>query len=383
MVVPESATHRSQAGKSSTQSDSKPFTLATLKPIAFALLVLTGQAVILPVANADGIVVDQSAPANQQPVITNTASGITQVNIQAPSAGGVSRNTYTQFDVGQPGVILNEVNSNNPSLLNGYIEVAGSRAQVVIANPAGISCDGCGFINANRATLTTGTPIMNSGNLMGYRVGGGTINFLGAGLDTTQANYTDVIARAMQVNAGILANTFNVVTGTNQVNIDSSGDQTIVTPITPNSGSTVPNFAVDVAALGGMYAGKIHLIGTEAGLGVRNAGDIGASAGEVATTLDGHLTNIGHIVSIGNTNINIAGNLNNTGASIGAGGTLDINSARITNEDGLIQATGSLTIDTHGDSLLNTPRRCFHFSYSLFSHLLIPESPSKIIIVCE
>ena len=142
------------------------------------------------------------------------------VNIQTPSAAGVSRNTYRQFDVKSKGailnnsnkntqtqlggwvqgnpylaggtakVILNEVNSQNPSLLNGYIEVAGSRAQVVIANPAGISCSGCGFINANRATLTTGKPIMNNGNLLGYRVGGGKINFLGNGLDTSQTNFT-------------------------------------------------------------------------------------------------------------------------------------------------------------------------------------------------
>jgi filamentous hemagglutinin family protein len=57
---------------------------------------------------------------------------------------------------GEAKVILNEVNSRDPSNLNGMIEVAGKKAQVVIANPAGITCNGCGFINANRATLTTG-----------------------------------------------------------------------------------------------------------------------------------------------------------------------------------------------------------------------------------
>ncbi|MDZ4098864.1 MAG: filamentous hemagglutinin N-terminal domain-containing protein [Methylophilaceae bacterium] len=233
------------------------------------------------------IIADPSASANQRPIVLETANGLPLVNIQTPSAAGVSRNVYSQFDVKSKGailnnsntnvqtqlggwvqgnphlaggtarIILNEVNSHNPSFLNGFIEVAGSRAQVVIANPAGISCSGCGFINANRATLTTGTPIMNSGNLLGYRVGGGTIQFLGDGMDSSQTNFTDVIARAVEVNAGIWGNALNITTGTNQVTIDSNGNQTSVSPIAANANSVAPSFAVDVAALGGMYAGKI------------------------------------------------------------------------------------------------------------------------------
>ncbi|MHA6848929.1 filamentous hemagglutinin N-terminal domain-containing protein, partial [Ralstonia syzygii] len=162
------------------------------------------------------IVADPGAPRGQQPTVLNAANGVPLVNIQTPSAGGVSRNTYGQFDVNQQGailnnarssaqtqlggwvqgnpwlatgtarVILNEVNSSNPSQLRGYVEVAGDRAQVVIANPAGISCDSCGFINSNRVTLTTGTPILNGGNLDGYRVQNGTVSITGGGLDTSR-----------------------------------------------------------------------------------------------------------------------------------------------------------------------------------------------------
>ena len=122
----------------------------------------------------------------------NAANGVPLVNITTPSAAGVSRNTYRQFDVGSQGailnnsrtdvqtqlggwvqgnpwlaagparVILNEVNSSQPSQLNGFVEVGGQRAEVVIANPAGINVNGGGFINASRATLTTGTPVMNA-----------------------------------------------------------------------------------------------------------------------------------------------------------------------------------------------------------------------------
>ncbi|MFH4258531.1 filamentous hemagglutinin N-terminal domain-containing protein, partial [Acinetobacter baumannii] len=159
--------------------------------------------------------------------------------IQTPSAGGVSRNTYTQFDVGQEGailnnsrnntqtqlggwvqgnpwlakgeakVILNEVNSNNPSQLKGYIEVAGKQAQVVIANPSGLICDGCGVINADRFTLTTGQAVMNQGYLESFRVRDGQVTIEGKGLNGSLTPCTDIYARALKVNAGLYANELN------------------------------------------------------------------------------------------------------------------------------------------------------------------------------
>lgn len=176
-----------RAGASSGTTAGSRF-LATLRPLCFALALALVQAVIVPMANAQ-VVADPNAPGNQRPTVLEAANGVPLVNIQTPSAAGVSRNTYKQFDVDQQGailnnsrtntrtelggwvqgnpwlgkgtarVILNEVNSSAPSNLRGYVEVAGDRAQLVIANPAGISCDGCGFINADRATLATGKPI--------------------------------------------------------------------------------------------------------------------------------------------------------------------------------------------------------------------------------
>ncbi len=374
MAVAENAkNHSSDATDRPSTSNS---VMLTLRPIALSLLVMSGQVMLTTTAMAD-IIADPSAAANRRPIVLETANGLPLVNIQTPSAAGVSRNIYSQFDVKSKGailnnsntnvqtqlggwvqgnphlaggtarIILNEVNSQNPSLLNGFIEVAGSRAQVVIANPAGISCSGCGFINANRATLTTGTPIMNSGNLLGYRVGGGTIQFLGDGMDSSQTNFTDVIARAVEVNAGIWANALNITTGTNQVNIDSNGNQTSVTPIAPNAGSTAPSFAVDVAALGGMYAGKIHMIGTEAGLGVRNASDIGASVGAVSITADGLLQNSGTISARTNIQLDVTG-LESDG-SVAADGDITISLASDYIHTGELQAGVNLDLQTNGD----------------------------------
>ncbi|MDO9366672.1 MAG: hemagglutinin repeat-containing protein [Methylotenera sp.] len=396
------AEHVASAGKSVQASDASASgraspannTTVTLKPTHFAVLYHLGLVSFVSLvslvsfsgfanlAHAD-IMADQSAPANQRPVIINAPNGVPLVNIQTPSAAGVSRNTYSQFNVNANGailnnsrtnvqtqlggwvqgnpylatgtarIILNEVNSHNPSLLNGYVEVAGSRAQVVIANPAGISCNGCGFINASRTTLTTGTPIINNGDLMGYRVGGGVINFLGTGLDTANSNYTDVIARAVNINAGLWAQDLNIVTGSNQVNVASNGDITGITQISPNatlpdgSSNPTPGFAIDVAALGGMYAGKIHMVGTEAGLGVRNAGEIGASVGEFTLTTDGQLINTGKISATTQNSINVQ-SISNTEGSITAAQNLTIHATSLTG-DGSLLSGGNATVTLSTD----------------------------------
>lgn len=348
-------------------------TLRALTLSAWATLAVnTAGLIIWPVVGQAQIVADPNAPANQRPTVLAAPNGVPLVNIQTPSAAGVSRNTYSQFDVQQQGailnnsrinvqtqlggwvqgnpwlatgsarVILNEVNSSNPSLLQGYVEVAGSRAQVIIANPAGVTCNGGGFINASRATLTTGTPILTGGNLEGYRVQGGVINIAGAGLDTSTVDYTDLIARAVQVNAGIWANQLKVTTGANQVD----AEHTVATPIA-GTGAAPPAFAIDVAQLGGMYAGKITLIGTEAGMGVRNAGNIGASVGEVIVTAEGRLENAGCITSASHTQIDTDGGIDNSG-TIYAQGNASLTTRDNIDNSGVIAALGNATLAATG-----------------------------------
>ena len=350
MAVAEIATGRGNAPGTTTGITIADPVSATLRPMAYALLVALGMVTLLSQPVRAQITADQTAPTNQQPIVTQTANGVPLVNIQTPSAAGVSRNTYTQFDVGSQGVILNnarvntqtqlggwiqgnpylpgssarvilnEVNSANPSQLLGYIEVGGSRAQVVIANPAGVTCDGCGFINASRATLTTGTPILNGGNLDGYLVQRGQVAVQGAGLDASQTDYTDLIARAVSVNAGIWAQQLGVTAGANQVNAAN----TLATPIAGNG--TTPAVAIDVAALGGMYANKITLIGTEAGVGVNNAGHIGAAAGDVVISANGRLVNSGQITS--------AANISSASGDLGNSGTLSAQGLEVFDKSG-------------------------------------------------
>ncbi|WP_410498660.1 hemagglutinin repeat-containing protein [Chitinibacter sp. S2-10] len=353
---------------------------AWISPLRMAVLWVLGCVAISPVSLA-AVKVDPTAPHNQQPTVLRTANGIEQVNIQTPSTGGVSRNTYSQFDVDRKGVILNnsradvqtqltgwvqanpwlaagsariilnEVNSANPSYLNGFIEVAGQSAQVVIANPAGISCDGCGFINANRATLTTGTAIMNNGNLEGFRVRKGTVSFTGDGMNANQPGFTDIIARAVQVNAGIWAQQLNVTAGSGDYQL-STGQSTQTT----GTGAT-PSFGIDVSALGGMYANKIKLVGTESGLGVRNAGQIGASAGEVTVTADGRLVNSGLMrasqqVTVSATQITNQGTIYAQGTTQLASETDIVNHGVLAGQQALRLNAGTAVLQGENGSLL-------------------------------
>ncbi|WP_016611175.1 filamentous hemagglutinin N-terminal domain-containing protein, partial [Yersinia pestis] len=163
VVADIAASGRASSSPSSGLGHTQHRRISALSTLSFSLLLALG-CVSLSVQAA--IVADASAPGNQQPTIINSANGTPQVNIQAPSSGGVSRNVYSQFDVdgrgvilnnghgvnqtelggfidgnpwlarGEASIILNEVNSRDPSKLNGYIEVAGRKAQVVIANSA-------------------------------------------------------------------------------------------------------------------------------------------------------------------------------------------------------------------------------------------------------
>ncbi|VXD01103.1 conserved hypothetical protein [Enterobacterales bacterium 8AC] len=272
----------------------------TLRPALW----LIGLALFAEPVWANGIVADgQLAPA-QRPEVINTQNGLPQVNINAPNQAGVSHNQYQQFDVGQQGailnnsavmtstqlagyiqgnakldpnaaparVIINEVNSSNPSQLRGFLEVAGGKAQVVVANPSGILCDGCGTINAGRMTLTTGKPQLNAdGSVAGYQVERGVIQVQGGGLNGDarhDTEYVDILARAVQVNAGVWAKQgVSVVAGRNQIGADGKTATALV-----GTDGNAPELAIDMGQMGGMYSGQISMIGTEAGVGVRNQG---------------------------------------------------------------------------------------------------------------
>ncbi len=305
------------------------------------------------------ILIDRNAPPTQQASVLSSGNGVPVVNIQQPNARGLSVNRYRRFDVDARGVILNnagsasktglagyvagnprlagggarvivnQINATDPSYLRGFIEVAGHQAQVIIANPAGITCAGCGFINAPRVTLTTGTPIIHQGSLESYRVGGGVLSIEGDGMQAGSADYADLIARAVRINAGLWANRVKVSTGLNAVSADH---EQVVPGIAPLDAT--PLRAIDVAHLGGMYAGHIYLMATEQGVGAHNGGKLVADT-ELIVTAAGRLENTGTLAARGHTRLEVAGALGNSG-SIGGTTGLTVNAAALDNSGDLL-----------------------------------------------
>ncbi|WP_122316857.1 filamentous hemagglutinin N-terminal domain-containing protein [Pseudomonas cichorii] len=301
-------------------------------------------------AQADGIVVSSGSTS-----VGAAGNGVPIINIAAPNGSGLSHNQFQQYNVGSQGVILNnataptqtqstqlggiiisnsnlqgsaattilnEVVSNNRTELKGYTEVAGQAAKVIVANPYGITCDGCGFINTPQATLTTGKPMLDgNGNLTHFNVQGGSVSIEGAGLNADNLDQFDIITRSARVNAELHAKKLNIIAGRNDVDA-----QTLNTTALADDGSAKPTLAIDSSALGGMYAGAVKLVGTEAGVGVRLASNVAASAGDIQIDANGHLSM----------------------TQMAASGAVTVN-ANSVEANGPLYAGSSLTVTTPGD----------------------------------
>ncbi|WP_197039128.1 hemagglutinin repeat-containing protein [Guyparkeria halophila] len=356
-------------------------------PTRRSLAVWVTAALATPSVGASEIHSHPDARGEHRPSIHESGNGTPVVDITTPGADGVSHNVYRQLDVDKQGVvfnngrttsatalagqiganpalasgtadlILNEVRSATPSQLAGYLEIGGDPADLVVANPAGITCDGCGFINAKRAMLTTGRPLFEGDRWTGLDVRGGRIRIEGEGMDASRTAEADLLARAVEINAGLWADRLEITTGTGR--FDRSG--TLAESLAANTPS--PEWGIDTARLGGMYANKIRLVANEHGVGVRNAGTIAAGEAGLAVTVDGKLVNHGTATTAGNARLQ-ADRITNTGeihaqADLGldVGGTLDNRAGRITgqadvtanaaaldNRDGAILAGEALTL---------------------------------------
>ncbi len=272
-------------------------------------------------ANAQSVSAAGSAPAANQPGVGSAPNGVPLIDIVTPNATGLSHNKYDNFNVGTQGlilnnfkgevgtsnlggatpgnpnlngsgpasVILNEVTSGNRSALNGPTEVFGGRADVIIANPNGITCAGCGFINTPHATLTTGVPTIGAdGSLTGFTVNGGDVTFEGTGGNFAAApgsvDLFDVVSRQIHVNAPIYGKTVRLTGGASKYDY-ATGE---ATALTATSGT--PEYAIDGTALGAMQADRIKVVVTEKGAGVRMSGDMAANAGELSLSADGKIS---------------------------------------------------------------------------------------------
>ncbi|CRN00612.1 Hemolysin precursor [Pseudomonas sp. 34 E 7] len=344
-------------------------------------------------AQAEGIVV--SAPGT---TVGAAGNGVPVVNIATPNGAGLSHNQFKDYNVGPNGVILNngngpmvntqlggiivgnpnlkggaanvilnEVNGGSASQLRGYTEVAGQSAKVIVANPYGVTCSGCGFINTPNVTLTTGKPVIDpTGQLKSYQVDGGAVTIDGEGLNASNVERFDIITRSAKINAQINARELNVIAGRNDVDA-----QSLKTTVRADDGSAKPELAIDSSALGGMYAGAIKLVGTEAGVGVKLDGTLAASGGDIQLDANGRLS-MAQAAATGNVKVSAQtvdltdkvyanGNVRLSSAqdlvnrkSIAAGQRIEINAASV-NNPGIIEAgvAADNTRNTTGDLVVS------------------------------
>ncbi|ODV40736.1 hypothetical protein AWV79_04935 [Cupriavidus sp. UYMMa02A] len=322
------------------------------------------------------IQVDKGA-AGAQPYVSTAANGTPVVNIAPPNRpGGTSVNNFIQYNVGPSGVVVNnsgqnsqtqiagwvqgnmqlgnnhagtivqQVTAPNPSQLLGMQEIAGNRASLVIANPAGITCSGCGTINADRFTLTTGRSIFSAGgDLTGFDVRQGAIGIDGQGLSSPQAQ-VDLLSRAISINAQVWADRLNAVAGANQIDRQSLA-------ATPQAGTgAAPQMALDASALGSMYAGAVRLVGTEKGLGFNIGGNIAASTGDIA--LDAN----GDVRILPGARLQTPGSATIAGTSIDNAGTITTRGAATVSTPGLLANSGIIAAGTdlmaQADRIMNS-----------------------------
>ncbi|WJD86895.1 DUF637 domain-containing protein [Serratia marcescens] len=316
-----------------------------------------------------------AANGNTQVVIK--PGNVPVVNIASPNGAGISHNTYKDFNVGPQGAVLNnathggktqlgveiysaqgntylkgkpaeliinEVIGGSRSELQGKLEVFGNKANVMIANPNGITCDGCGFINAPGVTLTTGKPQFDKqGTLEALEVKKGGVTIGGKGLDGSGADYVDIISRATELNGKINAQNLSLTQGANRISFKDGS----IKPIAGEGAK--PVLAVDTKALGGMYANKIRLVANEDGVGV-NLKDLTSKQRDITLSVNGNLVLNGTTHSKGDLNVNAKGLHITPGTIVQADGNATLATTTLVN-DGQTSTSGDMRI--FGDHIRN------------------------------
>jgi filamentous hemagglutinin family protein len=328
-----------------------------------------------------------------QTTATTAANGHVTVNI-APVftgvTGDISHNTYTDFNVGAAGVsldnsvvdartIVNQVTSTNPSHIQGELEVLGSPAHVILANPNGITINGGSFYNTGNVALTTGsvsyvdravTPITTQRNVL-LSTNRGTIRVEGDGLSGVFTRL-ELIAKKIEIDGAvdnqlpISGGLIRLVGGNSNVELDSS--ISIVDTIHPWSyvsegsdvaGDDCPNaICVDITGLGSLTSSKVEIAVTEKGAGVNLSGIAASTLDDVTITAQGKILIDGHITSAGS---NFIGNRTTDGHEnvtstteqivISGNGKVEASSANVLTADQEIRLTDNGTVSAGANIL--------------------------------
>lgn len=285
------------------------------------------------------------APDSGHTKTYTTIGGTAVVDIDTPNAAGLSHNRYINFNVPATGlvlnnagpaqftatsqlagelvanfnlkpgvgatVILNEVVAPNISRLEGFTEVVGAAADVVVANPYGITVNGAGFLNTTRVTLAAGSPVRaGDGGLAAINLGNGQLLVTGTGIDGSNLDYLTLLGRSVRLDGQVNAKDLTVGSGVGAYDyVDGTLDPDAT------EAAEAPEYAIDSTLLGGMYANRIRLIANEAGVGVRLLGEAAATADDFSINADGQVELAGRVYAERDLSISGAGGVAVTGAA--------------------------------------------------------------------
>lgn len=336
--------------------------------LSYTIIFLTAVYPLHPAWGAAMTAADKNTQISQQ-------NNVPIINIATPNGAGISHNKFQQFNVDKQGAVLNnatanvnsqiagqikananlkgksanliinEVTGSSRSELQGKLEVAGKGANVLIANPNGITCNGCSFVNTPAITLTTGKPILdNKGALSAIEVKKGSVVIGANGLNAEAQTYADIISRATELNGQIKAKNLTLMQGTNRVDFQKG----TVTPITGEG--TKPSISVDTKALGGMYANQVKLISTEAGVGV-NLSNVQTNQNDLTLTVDGKITLAGNIQGKKDINVSTKNLQINTNAKVSATKDITLATNTLVNNG---QVTAGKDMRVFADNVSNT-----------------------------
>ena len=259
---------------------------------------------------AANLVVDPNSAHNTK--LDVAPNGVPVVNISTPNDKGISINEFSEYNIDEKGQVLNnadnygrshlagiisanpnlapnqaanliilQVNGSNRSQIEGYLEaLSRQKVDVILSNENGLYINNGGTINIKNFTATTGRVNLKDGDFVGIDVEKGNIVIGPKGMDGTNANYVELIAKTLELRGNVVTNDLKVVAGSNK--IDKKGNIT-------GKNNASNNIAIDGRELGGMYAGVIKIISTDKGAGVNSDAFIVSKNSKLEITADGKI----------------------------------------------------------------------------------------------
>ena len=370
---------------------------------------------------AQSVVSDGGGATN----ITIGASGLVTVDIAPADAASVSHNTYSGFSVPKSGVnldnstvnagtILNEVTSANVTTIEGPLTVIGPKADIIVANPNGITVNGGRFQNTGNVALTTGVLGRTGSNQVITTVTSGAIDIGPSGLSGTMEELA-LISKSLRIDGPLqydlpnASSHANIITGESTVSFDRlrdgfGQDGNGVSPwaLATNQGSAPTDAViVDITGNGSLNAGRISVTVTDQGAGVRFAGEQLASSGGFRLTSTGQLELAeSSITSQGSVNV-IVGSValtstdasraeitsEESGVTISAiAGDIEIGQSRIkgriVSSDNL-SSSGGVTLTAAGDITSSKEGERVAELVSDAGNLLNPQRSSNVVLTAD